>query len=48
MDVVDVAQAKQAGEKAAGQHAYCQVQPNGQALPNDAAAEPHSDDIIIN
>lgn len=38
VDVVDVTQSKQAGEQAAGQHAHCQVQPNGQALPDDAAA----------
>ena len=38
VDVVDVAQTKQAGEQPAAQHAHRQVQPDGQALPDDAAA----------
>lgn len=38
VDVVDVTQSKQAGEQAAGQHAHGQVQPDGHALPDDAAA----------
>lgn len=47
VDVVDVAQSKQAGEQAAGQHAHRQVQPNRQALPDDAAAQAHSSDITL-
>lgn len=43
MDVVDVAQSEQAGEQAAGQHAHCQVQSDGKALPDDAAAWEHND-----
>lgn len=39
VDVVDVAQSKQAGEQAATEHAHGQVQSDGQALPNDAAAQ---------
>ena len=38
VDVVDVAQTEQAGEQPAAQHAHRQVQPDGQALPDDAAA----------
>ena len=38
VDVVDVAQAEQAGEQPATQHAHRQVQPDGQALPDDATA----------
>lgn len=41
MDVVDVAQAKQACEQAATEHAHCEVQSDGQALPDDAAAVVH-------
>lgn len=47
MDVVDVAQAKQAGEQAATEHAHCQVESDGQALPDDAAAMTRSDDITV-
>lgn len=47
VDVVDVAQAEQAGEQATAQHAHRQVQPDGQAFPNDAAAGVHGDDITI-
>lgn len=39
VDVVDVAQSKQAGEQAATEHAHGQVQSDGQALPDDAAAQ---------
>lgn len=39
VDVVDVAQSKQAGEQAATEHAHGQVQSDGQALPNDTAAQ---------
>ena len=38
VDVVDVAQTEQAGEQPATQHAHRQVQPDGQALPDDATA----------
>ncbi len=34
MDVIDVSQAKQTGEKTTGQHAHSQVQANGQTLSN--------------
>lgn len=47
VDVVDVTQSKQAGEQAAGQHACRQVQPNRQALPDDAAAQAQSSDITL-
>lgn len=47
VDVVDVTESKQAGEEATGQHACRQVQANGQALPDDAAAWAHSDDITL-
>lgn len=47
MDVVDVAQPEEAGEQAAGQHADGQVQADGQALPDDAAAGTHRDDITL-
>lgn len=43
VDVVDVAQSEQAGEQAAGQHAHCQVQSDGKALPDDAAAWEQND-----
>lgn len=36
MNVVDVAQPKQTGEQATGQHAHGQVQANGQALADNA------------
>lgn len=42
MDVVDVAQPKEAGEEAAGEHPRRQVQADGQALADDTAAPwPH-------
>lgn len=47
VDVVDVAQSKQAGEQATCQHAHSQVQANGQTLPNDATTRTHSDDIMV-
>lgn len=47
VDVVEITQSKQAGEQAAGQHAHRQVQSNGQALPDDAAARAHSGDITL-
>lgn len=37
VDVVEVTQAEQAGEQAAGQHAHGEVQANGQPLSDDAA-----------
>lgn len=46
VDVVDITQSKQAGEQATGQHADSQVQANGQALPDDAAAWTHKGDIL--
>lgn len=48
VDVVEVTQSEQAGEQAAGQHAHGEVQANGQALSDDAAAPTHSDDITSN
>lgn len=48
VDVVEITQSEQAGEQAAGQHAHGEVQANGQALSNDAAAPTHSDDITLN
>lgn len=47
VDVVDVAQSEQAGEQAAGQHAHGEVQSDGQALPDDATAWAHNDDITL-
>lgn len=47
VDVVDVTQSKQAGKQAAGQHAHSQVQSNGQALPDDAAAWVYSGDNTL-
>ncbi len=41
VDVVDITESKQAGEQTTGQHAHRQVQSNGQALPDDAAARVH-------
>lgn len=41
VDVVDVAQAKQACKQATAEHAHCQVESDGQALPNDTAAIGH-------
>lgn len=38
VDVVHIAQAKQAGKQTATEHAHCQVESDGQALPDDAAA----------
>lgn len=46
MDVVDVAQPEEAGEEAAGQHAHGQVEADGQALADDAAAGTR-DDITL-
>ncbi len=34
MDVIDVSQSEQTGEKTTGQHAHSQVQANGQTLSN--------------
>ena len=42
VDVVDVAQPKEAGEEAAGQHPHRQVEADGQALADDAAAATHA------
>lgn len=47
MDVVDVAQPKQAGEQAAGEHPGRQVQADGQALADDAAAPTNRDDTAL-
>jgi len=43
VDVIDVSQSKQTGEKTTGQHAHSQVQTNGQTLSNDSTEK-----IVLN
>lgn len=42
VNVVDVAQSKQASEKATGQHSHSEIQSNGQALSNNATTQGYS------